>query len=53
MSAADQLKMKKDKKAAEQSKLQCLEIDLTEPLCMTEWQNMAEVVNQTNGIAWF
>ena len=45
--------MKKDKKLAEQSKLQCLEIDLVEPLCMTEWQNMAVVINSTSGIAWF
>ena len=43
--SVDQLKQKKDKKAAEQSKLQCLEIDLGEPLCMTEWHNMADVVN--------
>ncbi len=53
VSAAEQLRMKKDKKLADMSKLQCLEIDLGEPLCQTEWHNMSDVINQTSGLAWF
>jgi hypothetical protein len=35
------------------SKLQCLEIDLCEPMCNSEWSNMADVINQTSGLCWF
>lgn len=35
------------------SKLQCLEIDLEQPLATVEWKNMAEVVNEVMGLSWF
>lgn len=35
------------------SKLQCLEIDNDSPLAMVEWKNLAEVVNEVQGLAWF
>jgi hypothetical protein len=35
------------------SKLQCLEIDINEPLAMVEWKNLAEVVNEVQGLGWF
>lgn len=35
------------------SKLQCLEIDNDNPLAMVEWKNLAEVVNEVQGLGWF
>jgi len=37
LSATEQLRLKKDKTNMTSSKLQCLEIDLMEPLCPSEW----------------
>lgn len=52
ISAAEKLKDKK-KKESEISKLQCLEVAIDEPLQNVEWINIAEVMNQSGGLAWF
>jgi hypothetical protein len=36
---------KSKKKDNSKTKLQCLEIDLADPICLAEWQNIAEVLN--------
>lgn len=49
-------KNKKDKKEEDKkivAKLQCLEIDLTNPLTDTEWRNMKQVVDEVTGLGWF
>lgn len=35
------------------SKLQCLEIDNSEPLTSFEWNNLSLVLAEVEGIAWF
>ena len=37
----------------EEPKLQCLQVDITDPLSKDEWQNFLEVINATNGLGWF
>jgi hypothetical protein len=32
--------------------LQCLEVNLDEPLATSEWVNIAQVINETQGIGW-
>ena len=50
-------KKKKGKDEKEEApiecKLQCLEVDIEEPLCGVEWRNFAEVINETQGLGWF
>lgn len=52
LSVTDQLRNKKNKKEGEISKLQCLEVNLEEPLANSEWFNIAQVINETHGIGW-
>lgn len=43
-----------DKKEDEpEPKLQCLEIDTTDPLLGNEWVNFAQVIDETQGLGWF
>ena len=37
----------------EEPKLQCLQIDITDPLTKDEWGNFLEVISATNGLGWF
>lgn len=53
-------KKSKDARAEEEAKkedhtptLQCLDIDITEPLSDAEWNNLLDVANETQGLAWF
>ena len=34
-------------------KLQCLEVDLENPLSREEWNNMIKVVEASQGLGWF
>lgn len=47
LSATEILRQKKDEKITRTTKLQCLEIDLLEPLCPQEWQSICDVLNFT------
>lgn len=53
--SVDKEKDKKDKKKKEkeESKLACLEVNIEEPINTIEWQNMSEVLNLSQGLAWF
>lgn len=42
-----------EKEKEKEAKLQCLEIDLQEPLTPEEWQNFAQVIDETKGLGWF
>ena len=33
--------------------MQCLEIDISIPLTNDEWNNLLEVVDETQGLGWF
>ena len=33
--------------------LQCLEVDITEPLTTDEWANFHKVIEETEGMGWF
>ena len=33
--------------------LQCLEIDINEPLSREEWNNFIAVIEETQGLGWF
>lgn len=48
----DKKKDKKDKSQYDQ-KLQCLEIDICNPLAEIEWKNFAEVIDEVEGLGWF
>ena len=43
----------KKKKDKDESKLACLEVSIEEPINTVEWQNLSEVVNMCQGLAWF
>ena len=46
--------LKKKKPVEEpECKLQCLEIDLENPLSNIEWRNLAAVLNEVKGLCWF
>ena len=51
------LKNKDDKKSKKEKnveqKLQCLEVDITNPLSETEWTCFAEVISEVKGLGWF
>jgi len=52
----EQFKNKKKKPKEEDNvdpKLQCLDIDLEMPLNGVEWRNLADVINEVKGLAWF
>lgn len=53
LSATEILRQKKDEKLTKNARLQCLEVDLLEPLCQAEWSAICEVLNHTQGLAWF
>lgn len=46
------IKSKKSKES-ETSKLACLEIVIEDPINHIEWQNLAEVLNMSQGLGWF
>ena len=33
--------------------MDCLEVDITEPLNKTEWTNLCKVIEETQGLGWF
>ena len=43
----------KPEKSANEPKLQCLEIDITNPLADIEWRNFIEVIDEVSGLGWF
>ena len=49
---AEANKEKKEKNQFDQ-KLQCLEIDIVNPLAEIEWRNFAEVIDEVQGLGWF
>lgn len=36
-----------------QPSLQCLEVDITNPLSREEWNNLVNVLEETQGLGWF
>ena len=47
-----------EEKEAEKEKepmpnMQCLEVDIEDPLSRDEWNNFIAVVNETEGLGWF
>ena len=36
-----------------EANLQCLEVDITEPLSTDEWTNFHKVIESTEGLGWF
>ena len=44
---------KEEEKMIEEPKMQCLEIDICTPLTNDEWNNLLEVVDETQGLGWF
>lgn len=46
-------KGKEEKKPPHEPNLQCLEIDIEQPLTDVEWKNFAEVIDWTDGMGWF
>lgn len=55
MAARKKMKSKRDKEDEKphEPKMQCLEVDITEPLTTEEWQNFIEVIDETQGLGWF
>ena len=49
----DKKKDKKKDKSQFDQKLQCLEIDILNPLADIEWRNFLEVVDEVQGLGWF
>ena len=49
----DKKKDKKKDKSLYDQKLQCLEIDILNPLADIEWRNFLEVVDEVQGLGWF
>ena len=50
--ALEKQKTNKKKKEGDVSKLQCLQMQIDEPLCQAEWVNLSAVLNQVKGVAW-
>ena len=44
---------RKEEEPEKEPSLQCLEIDITEPLTSDEWTNFHKVINETEGLGWF
>jgi hypothetical protein len=43
---------KTKKKDNSKTKLQCLEVNIEDPVCLSEWQNVSEVLNHKQGLVW-
>jgi len=43
----------KEKEKGPEPNLDCLEVDITEPLSKAEWTNLAKVIEETQGFGWF
>jgi ssDNA-binding Zn-finger/Zn-ribbon topoisomerase 1 len=52
-SKANRESMEEKKEAEPVPNLQCLEIDINEPLSGEEWNNFTEVILETQAIGWF
>jgi hypothetical protein len=37
---------------AERTKIQCLEINIVDPLSTIDWQNMADIIREIQALAW-
>jgi len=46
-------KEEEGKKEEKKANLQCLEVDITDPLSHDEWANFAQVIDETDGLGWF
>ena len=43
----------KEEEKEKEPNMQCLEVDLEEPLSSEEWNNFIAVVQETQGLGWF
>ena len=37
---------------AEKTKIQCLEVNIADPLSTIDWQNMADIIREIQALAW-
>ena len=46
------VKKKMNEDDAEKTKIQCLEINIADPLSTIDWQNMADIIREIQALAW-
>ena len=50
---AEQEEEQEEKEKEPEAKLQCLEVDIEDPLSREEWNNFIAVIEETKGLGWF